>query len=75
MKFPYIFVGDDAFPLRTNIMKPYPRGYIEEREKIANYSLSRARRIVQNAVGIATSRFRVFRRAICANVETAQKNF
>ena len=73
VKFPYVFVGDDAFPLKTNVMKPYPRGHIEEKEKIANCRLSRARRIVENAFGIATSRFRVFRRAICANVETAQK--
>ena len=69
--FPYMFVGDDAFPLKTYLMKPYPRGAIRLREKIANYRISRARRIVENAFGIATSRFRVFRRAITANVESA----
>ena len=35
--FPYVFVGDDAFPLKTYLMKPYPRGTIRLREKIANY--------------------------------------
>ena len=42
IQFPYVFVGDDAFPLRTNLLKPYPRGLINEREKIFNYRLSRA---------------------------------
>ena len=69
--FPYVFVGDDAFPLRCNLIKPYPRGAIQLAESIANYRISRARRIVENAFGIATSRFRVFRRAITANVDTA----
>ena len=68
---PYIFVGDDAFPLKTCLLKPYRRNSIEEREKIFNCRLSRACRIVENAFGIATSRFRVFRRSIVANVDTA----
>ena len=69
--FPYVFVGDDAFPLKTYMVKPYPRGTIQLPEKIANYRLSRARRIVENAFGIATSRFRLFRRAVTADVEVA----
>ena len=40
-------------------------------ERIANYRISRARRIVENAFGISTSRFRVFRKAISANDDTA----
>lgn len=69
--YPYVFVGDDAFPLKTYLVKPYPRGAIQFPEMIANYRISRARRIVENAFGIATSRFRLFRRAITADVEVA----
>ena len=66
--FPYVFVGDDAFPLRIYLVKPYPRRTIRLREKITNYRISRAQRIVENAFRIA--RFKVFRREITAYVES-----
>ena len=44
--FPYVFVGDDAFPLRANLLKPYPREALHRKERIYNYRLSRARRII-----------------------------
>lgn len=40
-------------------------------ERVFKYRLSRVRRIVGNAFGIATSRFRIFRRPISAHVDTA----
>lgn len=51
--------------------KPYSSESLQLAERIANYHISRARRIVENAFGIATSRFQVFRRAVTANVNTA----
>ena len=42
----FFFVADDAFPLQSIIMKPYPlRGYSTP-QRIFNYQLSRARRVV-----------------------------
>ena len=69
--YPYVFTGDDAFPLKPCLMKPYPGVRLPEAQRIANYRMCRARRIVENAFGIATSRFRIFRRPICAGVDTA----
>ena len=69
----YFFVGDDAFPLRHYLMKPFPSRALSHKERLFNYRLSRARRTVENAFGILANRFRVFHSSICLqpqNVET-----
>nr|CAI5820765.1 unnamed protein product [Callosobruchus analis] len=62
------FVGDDAFPLKPYLLKPYKHSPLTYEQKIFNYRLSRARRIVQNAFGILASRFRIFRTSISTNL-------
>lgn len=68
-----IFVADDAFPLRTNILKPFSRyGPLTETRKIFNYILSRARRVVENTFGILVSKFRIFEKPIPLSIETTE---
>ncbi|XP_047140903.1 uncharacterized protein LOC124815975 [Hydra vulgaris] len=66
---PYVFVGDNAFGLKPQMMKPYPFCNLSYKKRIFNYRLSRVRRIVENAFGIAASRFRIFRRSFIASTK------
>lgn len=70
---PYTIVADDAFPLRSYIMKPYPSRNLSRDKRIFNYRLSRARRVVENAFGILANRFRVLLSPIALSPETTEK--
>ena len=67
---PYFWVGDDAFGLKTWMMKPYPYRQITYENRIFNYRLSRARRIVESAFGILTCRFRCLSKILLTNPDT-----
>ena len=70
--YPFVFVADDAFDLKPHMMKPYPNENLQIEQRIFNYRLLRARGVIENTFGIATSRFSVFCKPIIAKTEKVQ---
>lgn len=50
--------------LANRLLNPYSGDNLPVSHRVFNYRLSRARRIVENAFGILSSRWRIFRRPI-----------
>jgi hypothetical protein len=71
-KLQFVFVGDDAFALAENSMKPYSQTRLTAEQRIFNYRLSLARRVVENSFGILVSRFAVLQRPIALSPQRAQ---
>ena len=63
-RLPFVFVGDKAYSLMKNLMRPFPGQGLDLEKKIYNYRLSCARRIVENAFGILSAKWRVLRSPI-----------
>lgn len=36
---PYVFIGDEAFPLKPQLMRPYPGNNLSESQAVFNYRL------------------------------------
>lgn len=69
---PFVILGDEAFPLKTYLLRPYPGKQLDnEKKRIYNYRHCRTRRVVENAFGILSQKFRIFNRRIQANPENA----
>lgn len=57
---PFVMVGDEAFRLSTNLLRPYPSRQLNATKRVFNYRLSRCRRSVECAFGILANKWRIF---------------
>lgn len=64
----FFIIGDSAFPLLENLMKPYTYCSSNVQKKF-NYQLSRARRVIENTFGRLKARFRICNKRIELNIE------
>ncbi|XP_065316082.1 uncharacterized protein LOC135924878 [Gordionus sp. m RMFG-2023] len=55
---PHVILGEGGYPLKRYLMKPYIRNN-DDNNKIFNYRLSRARRVVECSFGVLTSKWRI----------------
>jgi hypothetical protein len=70
---PFVMVADNAFPLKTYIMKPFPFRGLSKDRRIHNYRLSRARRVVENAFGLVSNKFRILLQRMALEPDKAAK--
>ena len=67
--FPYFHLGDGIFPLKPWLMRPFPGKNATEEEPVYNYRHSQARRCIENAFGILSTRWRIFQKPIRTTVK------
>lgn len=61
----YDFVCNNAFPLKENIMKPFPGTHVKgSLKETYNYRLSKAHSVVKNTFGIMASVFHILRKPL-----------
>lgn len=70
---PHVIIGDEAFALKPYLLRPFP--YRQSRSDISkekyNFRLCRARRVVENAFGILSQKWRLFYRPMETKVDTS----
>ena len=59
-----MILGDEAYPLLSYLMRPYPRRQLTESRRLFNYRLSRSRRAVESAFGILAGKWRILNKLI-----------
>ena len=60
----FVILWDEAHPLLSYLMRPYPRRQLTESWRLFNYRLSRGRRVVGSAFGILAEKWRILNKPI-----------
>ncbi|XP_069605173.1 uncharacterized protein [Ranitomeya imitator] len=70
---PFVVVGDEAFQMCANLLKPYSSRGLDQTKSVFNYRLSRARRTVECAFGILVSKCRILGSTFNLKIETVDE--
>lgn len=68
---PFVLVADEAFALHKNLLRPFPGRTLNDKRRIFNYRLSRARQYIECTFGIMTKKWRVFQTSILVEPDVA----
>ncbi|XP_069683589.1 uncharacterized protein [Periplaneta americana] len=71
LRAPYVILGDESFPMKTYLMRPYPAPQAADDipKKTFNNKLSHARQVTENAFRLLADRFQVYRRVLKSKPE------
>lgn len=69
MPMPFVLVGDEAFALSQHVLRPYPCRNLSVKQRIFNYRLTRARRMIECSFGILVNKWRIFYRPLDTNIK------
>lgn len=73
IEMPYYIVADSIFALHTNLMKPFAESEnLDDKQRIYNYRISRARINIECAFGILTKRWAILGKAMGYNLSTCE---
>lgn len=70
---PHVFIGDEAYPLLRNLLRPFPRSNLSPESEYFNFRFSRARNCVECAFGIMTTKWRLLMKSIETTPEFADE--
>ncbi|XP_063585074.1 uncharacterized protein LOC134762506 [Penaeus indicus] len=68
---PYVIVGDEAFGLHSNLMRPFGGKQLSIAKKVFNYRLNKARLYVEHAFGILNNKWKILHRPLNVSPELA----
>ncbi|CAH1979246.1 unnamed protein product [Acanthoscelides obtectus] len=64
IELPYFLIGDEAYPLKSYLMRPYPRRGLNPKKEYFNKCLSTARKCIECAFGILCAKWRFLNKDI-----------
>lgn len=71
-KLPFVIVGDEAFGLSQNVMRPFGEKHLSTQKNVFNYRFSRARRFIECTFEIFSNKWRIFHRPLNVSEEFAE---